>query len=268
MKIKCLIASAKKSFIEKISKFINRENISQLDIVDNINVDKILKNQYDIIIVDDTIYTDWEKLHKDIKENNINNIFISIVNKIDINKLRQAFRDGIYDIIHHNFTDNELLHVFMRAFDTAKIMKSTEKIVKYCTHKIFFEIPSEVALVNETIMQILDTAKLIGFIKNKDLESNLRLVYTEAIVNAIVHGNKSDKSKKVKIDVTISYDKIEVIIEDMGEGFDYEKINNPLDEDNLLKSSGRGIYLIKAIMDEVKFEKNGSKIILVKNRED
>ncbi len=267
MKIKCLIASTKRNFIDKITRFINKENLSQLDIVDKIDSKEILKKHYDIIIIDDDICDDWEKLHKDIKETNINNIFISIVNKVNIDKLRQAFRDGIYDVIHHNINDNEILHVFMKALDTAKIMKSCEKVVKYCTHKIFFEIPSEVNLVNETILQILETAKLVGFIKNTDLESNLRLVYTEAIVNAIVHGNKSDKSKKVIVVAEITYEKMIVSIEDMGEGFDFQKINNPLEEDNLLKSSGRGIYLIKAIMDEVKFEKNGSKIILVKYRE-
>jgi serine/threonine-protein kinase RsbW len=266
VKIRCLIASDKKKFIEKILDFIKKDNMCQLDVVNDVKMRDVLEKHYDIIVIDDSIYNDWHKLHKNIKENNMNNIFISIVNNVNINKLRKAFRDGIYDIIHKDSSDNEILHVFMKAMDTSKIMKSSEEIVKYCKHKIFLKIPSDVNLVNEAIMQILNTAKLAGFIKSKDLESNLRLVYTEAVINAIVHGNKSDKNKKVKIEAKITNKKMKVAIEDMGKGFDYVQINNPVNEENILNSSGRGIYLMTTIMDEVKFEKNGSKIILIKNK--
>ena len=69
------------------------------------------------------------------------------------------------------------------------------------------------------------------------------------------------------INVTIDDNEFKTIIEDMGSGFDVTKVDNPINQENILKSSGRGIYLMKTIMDEVIFEKNGSKIILIKKKD-
>ncbi len=78
---------------------------------------------------------------------------------------------------------------------------------------------------------------------------------SEAFVNAIVHGNKLDPKKKVKIVFKV-YKKIYVVeVSDEGEGFDVDLIPDPRDRENLLKESGRGILIIKSIADEVSFRK-------------
>ena len=77
----------------------------------------------------------------------------------------------------------------------------------------------------------------------------------ESVVNAIKHGNRHDESKRVVVEFTAfpAHDPTELVIrvEDEGEGFDPEEIANPLAPENILKSSGRGIFLIRSFMDEV-----------------
>jgi len=86
------------------------------------------------------------------------------------------------------------------------------------------------------------------------------LLLSEAVTNAIVHGNKLDESKKVEVEVQINPDNIVSTVKDFGDGFDPEEANDPLEEENLLKDSGRGIFLIKEISDSVDYLENGTKI--------
>ena len=76
---------------------------------------------------------------------------------------------------------------------------------------------------------------------------------TEAVNNAIVHGNKSDPDKCVAMVVIWTADALTMRVKDSGMGFDPSTLPNPLADENLLKDSGRGIFLIRQMMDEVKF---------------
>ena len=81
---------------------------------------------------------------------------------------------------------------------------------------------------------------------------------TEAVNNAILHGNKSDPAKKVCVRCVVNKDSIMVSVSDEGGGFDPASVPNPLDEQNLLKESGRGIFLIRSMMDRVDFHPTGT----------
>ncbi len=89
----------------------------------------------------------------------------------------------------------------------------------------------------------------------EDKINGLLLSITEATTNAIKHGNKSDKNKLVFIDVSCDNEFLTIRIKDQGEGFDPDKIPDPTHPENLLKDSGRGVYLMKIYMDEIKFNK-------------
>jgi serine/threonine-protein kinase RsbW len=89
----------------------------------------------------------------------------------------------------------------------------------------------------------------------------------ESVTNAIQHGNKLDLSKKVDICFEIASDKLSISVKDQGNGFQAEAIPNPLDDDNLLKPSGRGIFYIRTFMDEVEFRslsQGGMEVYMVK----
>ena len=97
----------------------------------------------------------------------------------------------------------------------------------------------------------------------EDLLNRMRLVGSEAITNAIEHGNQFDATKKVKVRMKIVNGFAEMRITDEGPGFVIDEIPDPLASENLLAEGGRGVYFIFEFSDEVVFEDNGS-ILLAK----
>ena len=102
---------------------------------------------------------------------------------------------------------------------------------------------------------------------NPDKIPGLLLAITEASTNAIIHANKGDETKLVTIDVTKDDKQLTIRVKDEGKGFDPAKIPDPTETDNLLKDSGRGIYLMRVYMDDLKFNvtPEGTETILVLN---
>jgi len=89
----------------------------------------------------------------------------------------------------------------------------------------------------------------------------------ESVTNAIPHGNKLDQSKRVDIRFEVAPDQIDISVRDQGAGFQVERLPNPLDAENLLKPSGRGIFYIRSFMDEVEFiphSEGGMEVHMVK----
>jgi serine/threonine-protein kinase RsbW len=92
-----------------------------------------------------------------------------------------------------------------------------------------------------------------------DIESAVR----EALANAIIHGNQEDPQKRVYVAVTCSFHgEISITVRDEGHGFDPGVLVDPTDRNNLLLSHGRGIYLIRTVMDQVSFEEHGRVVCM------
>ena len=107
----------------------------------------------------------------------------------------------------------------------------------------------------------------------KDLENynigdkaafEIKLCVEEAVRNAIVHGNKSDSKRLVRIIYWVEEGALNIEIEDEGSGFDHRSVKDPTKEENLLRNSGRGVYLIKKLMDKVEYNEKGNKISMSK----
>ncbi|MEO6693736.1 MAG: ATP-binding protein [Ignavibacteria bacterium] len=79
---------------------------------------------------------------------------------------------------------------------------------------------------------------------------NLQIACSEALINAIVHGNKEDENKKVYTEIEYDTENLTVRIKDEGGGFDIKKLPDPTSDENILKESGRGIYIMKSLVDE------------------
>jgi serine/threonine-protein kinase RsbW len=99
-----------------------------------------------------------------------------------------------------------------------------------------------------------------------DTTGTLMLLLSEAVTNAIVHGNKLNPSKTVDVEVRINQKQIVSTVKDQGEGFEPEDADNPLDEENLLKTSGRGIFLMKQLSEHVEYDENGTILRFVLKR--
>jgi serine/threonine-protein kinase RsbW len=108
-------------------------------------------------------------------------------------------------------------------------------------------------------------AKRAGF--DEDDLLKIGMAVRESMVNAVVHGNRYNANKKVRFSVVKNSERFTIRVADEGEGFDYENLPDPLAPDNLLRSSGRGIFLIRSFMDELeirRLEPGGMELTLVK----
>jgi len=89
----------------------------------------------------------------------------------------------------------------------------------------------------------------------ESLVMDLAIATTELINNAIVHGNRRDASKTVSLSVEISSAQVVIRVADQGQGFDPTRIPDPLAEENLLREVGRGVFIVRSLMDDVQFER-------------
>jgi serine/threonine-protein kinase RsbW len=96
----------------------------------------------------------------------------------------------------------------------------------------------------------------------EDHYGNILIALTEAVNNAIRHGNQLDPNKKVNLNMKTTPKDVEFTITDEGPGFDYKSVPDPTLPENLEKLSGRGIFLMRSLADNVDFEKNGTVIRL------
>ncbi len=103
---------------------------------------------------------------------------------------------------------------------------------------------------------------------SEDETSTFMLLLSEAVDNAIEHGNQYDPNKNVSVEIEISNEEIVARITDEGLGFDIEKpvSKNPLDQENLLNTGGRGIFIIQELSDSMEFLNNGSTLQFKINR--
>jgi serine/threonine-protein kinase RsbW len=89
----------------------------------------------------------------------------------------------------------------------------------------------------------------------------------ESMVNAVVHGNRYNANKKVRFSVAKSTERFTVRIADEGDGFDFSRLPDPLSPENLMRTSGRGIFLVRSFVDEFqirRLEPAGTEVTLVK----
>lgn len=106
----------------------------------------------------------------------------------------------------------------------------------------------ELPTVEEFVSEIADFAKM-----DEDNMSSLLICVIEAVTNAIIHANKKDISKKVVISAELTETHLKLIIRDEGKGFNPEAVPDPTVPENILKESGRGVYLMRIYLDELKY---------------
>ena len=121
---------------------------------------------------------------------------------------------------------------------------------------------SETRFIRESSAMILDSLKSLGVDDSRAFE--IKLCVEEAVRNAIVHGNKSDPKRQIKFSYWINDDTVNIEIEDEGSGFKPELIKDPTKDENLTRNSGRGVYLIKKLMDNVEYVGSGNKVRISK----
>lgn len=123
-----------------------------------------------------------------------------------------------------------------------------------------------ISSTSENIQKI--TSEILNNIPNITIKDeiyyDIKLIISELLINALLHGNKNNPNLKIYVKYEIKNNNFIFTVEDEGNGFDYMNIPNPLDNKNILKSSGRGIFLVKNLADKILFNEKGNRITIEK----
>lgn len=136
-------------------------------------------------------------------------------------------------------------------------MTAIEETMKTCEQIQFESVSSNISIVEKVINEVCAQHEV-----NEDHYGNLLIALTEAVNNAIKHGNQEDPNKMVNLEYSASADEIEFKIKDEGKGFDYDNLPDPTDPKNIENPNGRGVFLMKNLADEVEFLDEGRTVQL------
>ena len=132
-------------------------------------------------------------------------------------------------------------------------------------HTVEEALESTLESVDQAEDIVLREAREMGF--DEDEQHHIGISLRECMVNAVVHGNRYNSRKKVRLVVSRTPERLEILVGDEGQGFDLQQVPDPLAEENLLRQSGRGVMMIQAFMDEfqvLRREPLGTEVRMVK----
>jgi serine/threonine-protein kinase RsbW len=174
----------------------------------------------------------------------------------------KAFKVSATKLARPDLDERELQELVATILDYKLRHIDNRESVQDLREHIEFEFPSALALMHVVLEYLMKRVEKLGVVKSE--QSNLFVALDEAFVNAVKHGNKFDSTKLVRISAEVSRAEARFTIEDEGEGFDVNSIPDPLDPENLFKTSGRGVLFIYNIMDEVKYNERGNRLTMIK----
>lgn len=122
-----------------------------------------------------------------------------------------------------------------------------------------FELPSDVHGIAPFVDALVDYAAATGFDSGR-IRLNLRVGVTEALSNAMLYGNRAERHRTVTVHAIFARDEIIVRVSDEGSGFDPERIPDPTTPANRRRTRGRGIFLIRQLMDHVEYNEAGNSV--------
>ena len=128
--------------------------------------------------------------------------------------------------------------------------------------ELILELPNDIRSIEHTVEYVTRHCSTCSdYARRFDL--NFRVGLTEALSNAMLYGNGSDPQKRVRVEVDIKVEEVAVRVTDQGSGFDPTTVPDPTHPDNISKTGGRGIFLMRALMDEVRFNDRGNSVTMV-----
>jgi serine/threonine-protein kinase RsbW len=127
--------------------------------------------------------------------------------------------------------------------------------------ELALDVPSDLNLIADAVELVADHLQA-GPLSPRRVRFNLRTALAEALANAIVYGNGEDPGKVVRVRVELAPHEVRVTVADDGDGFDHAEIPDPTDDERLQRDTGRGLYVIRHLVDGVDFNAKGNTICL------
>lgn len=127
---------------------------------------------------------------------------------------------------------------------------------------LVLELPSDVRSIEHAVDYVVDRCERCEDYAHR-LHLNFRVGLTEALSNAMLYGNGHDPAKRVKVEVTMVEGSLRAQVTDQGSGFDPSSVPDPTTPENVVKCGGRGLFLMRKLLDEVSYNEQGNSVTLV-----
>lgn len=128
-------------------------------------------------------------------------------------------------------------------------------------NELVLELPNDLRTIEHAVEYVMQRC---GKCEEYDkLRLNFRVGLTEALSNAMLYGNEEDPEKRVRVEIRIGDDEIRARITDQGPGFDPTDVPDPTTPENVSKTGGRGLFLMRELLDEVRYNEEGNSVTLV-----
>jgi serine/threonine-protein kinase RsbW len=128
--------------------------------------------------------------------------------------------------------------------------------------ELVLELPTDVRTIEHAVDYVIGRCPTCVE-EVRRLHLNFRVGLTEALSNAMLYGNSRDPSKRVRVEIAFQLGRIQARVTDQGRGFDPSSVPDPTTPENLAKPCGRGLFLMRQLMDEVWFNDRGNQVTLV-----
>jgi serine/threonine-protein kinase RsbW len=127
------------------------------------------------------------------------------------------------------------------------------------------ELPSDPAVIEGAVSYLVDRCRAFAF-EGSRLTLNFRVGMCEALANAVIYGNRRDPEKRVRVEIDLDADSVTVRVIDQGRGFDSDQLTDPTLPDQLERPGGRGVFLLRKLMDRVEYNDRGNEVCFVLHR--
>ena len=128
--------------------------------------------------------------------------------------------------------------------------------------ELVLELPNDLRQIEHAVEHVMQRCAACQA-HGRKLRLNFRVSLTEALSNAMLYGNRKDPRKRVRLEVIVGDLELIARVTDEGHGFDPDRIPDPTEPDNIEKAGGRGLFLMRELMDEVHFNERGNQVTLV-----
>lgn len=184
---------------------------------------------------------------------------VAVVDGGSIDHLLPAIAAGCSDYIFHPINPAELRLRWQR--HTAGRGGHRPLRSEGLRARIQLEFPSSVGYVREVVAEVVDACERLAFSGSR-ATLNLRVALGEALANAILYGNREEPGRLVRLEAKLSAGSAVVTVKDEGPGFDPEEVLDPTRPENRDRSHGRGLFLLRALADDVQFNEQGNAVTL------
>ncbi|MCH7991013.1 MAG: ATP-binding protein [Gemmatimonadetes bacterium] len=127
---------------------------------------------------------------------------------------------------------------------------------------LILELPTDVRSIAHAVDYVMSRCTTCADHAER-MNLNFRVGLTEALSNAMLYGNGDDPTKRVLVEVTMLEGRVRAVVKDQGQGFDPDSIPDPTQPENLTRSCGRGLFLMRELMDDVRYNDRGNEVTLI-----